>query len=342
MLKFLRQYNKWILAVGGTLLLITFLMPSAIQNCAQQSAVGGAVWATYEGGGELTGLDLDDARRELMLVEFLGNPDRRQDPIAFIGADRDPAHWWLLVHEAERAGLVGGQGEGLALIAARAAAQTAQGTPISTEQAIANLQRASESTREFVLVTASKWSAVMRLLALAESVDRVSDRRLEQFVAKTLLGINGDIVVVDARANMRSGVFGEMMLTFFKGRGGAGVVVDGCIRDFAAAKELGIGLWLRGSTPNFHTQTDLMPFAVNAPVACGDTLVMPGDIVVADDDGAVVVPAAKASAVLADAGEHAEWEDFSRLRLSQGGDLRVYYPLSEQGRREYEAWKRPG
>jgi len=152
----------------------------------------------------------------------------------------------------------------------------------------------------------------------------------------------GDIVVVDARANMRSGVFGEMMLTFFKGRGGAGVVVDGCIRDFAAAKELGIGLWLRGSTPNFHTQTDLMPFAVNAPVACGDTLVMPGDIVVADDDGAVVVPAAKASAVLADAGEHAEWEDFSRLRLSQGGDLRVYYPLSEQGRREYEAWKRPG
>ena len=147
MLKLLRQYNQWILAVGGTLLLVAFLMPTAIQNCAQQSAVGGAVWATYEGGGELTGLDLDDARRELMLVEFLGNPDRRQDPIAFIGADRDPAHWWLLVHEAERAGLVGGQGEGLALIAARAAAQTAQGTPISTEQAIANLQRASESTR---------------------------------------------------------------------------------------------------------------------------------------------------------------------------------------------------
>lgn len=200
MLKLLRQYNQWILAVGGTLLLVAFLMPTAIQNCAQQSAVGGAVWATYEGGGELTGLDLDDARRELMLVEFLGNPDRRQDPIAFIGADRDPAHWWLLVHEAERAGLVGGQGEGLALIAARAAAQTAQGTPISTEQAIANLQRASESTREFVLETASKWSAVMRLLALAESVDRVSDRRLEQFVAKTLLGINGDIVVVDARS----------------------------------------------------------------------------------------------------------------------------------------------
>ncbi|MBI1304916.1 MAG: hypothetical protein GC172_14200 [Phycisphaera sp.] len=200
MLKLLRQYNQWILAVGGTLLLVAFLMPTAIQNCAQQSGVGGAVWATYENGGELKGTDLDNARRELLLVEFLGNPNRAQDPIAIIGADQDPAHWWLLVHEAERAGLVGGQAEGLALIAARAAAQTAAGTPISTEQAIENFRRATESTREFVLETASKWSAVMRLLALVEGVDRVSDRRLEQFVAKTLLGINGDIVVIDARS----------------------------------------------------------------------------------------------------------------------------------------------
>jgi regulator of RNase E activity RraA len=147
-------------------------------------------------------------------------------------------------------------------------------------------------------------------------------------------------LVVDARANERSGVFGEMMLTFFKGRGGAGIVVDGCIRDFAAARQLGIGLWLRGTTANFHTQTDLMPFAVNQPIACGDALVIPGDIIVADDDGVVVVPAAKAAAVLADAGKHVEWEDFSRLRLSQGGDLRKYYPLSEEGEREYRAWQR--
>ena len=57
-----------------------------------------------------------------------------------------------------------------------------------------------------------------------------------------------------------------------------GVVIDGCIRDYPHAKELGLGLWLRGVTPNFHTQTNIMPFAVNAPIACGDTLVMPGDM----------------------------------------------------------------
>jgi regulator of RNase E activity RraA len=150
----------------------------------------------------------------------------------------------------------------------------------------------------------------------------------------------GDVVVVDARGDMRSGVFGEMMLTYFTGRGGAGVVVDGCIRDAAAVKALGIGLWLRGTTPNFHTQTGIFPFAVNVPVACGNRLVMPGDIIVADDDGAVVIPANLVAAVREKASVHHEWEEFSRLRLREGGDLRRYYPLSDNARPEYETWKR--
>ncbi len=150
----------------------------------------------------------------------------------------------------------------------------------------------------------------------------------------------GDIVVVDARGDLTSGVFGEMMLTYFMGRGGAGVIIDGCIRDYPAAKDLGIGLWLRGTTPNFHTQTNIYPFAVNVPVACGNVLVMPGDIIVADDDGCVVVPIKLAPALAAKAGEHHEWEDFSRLRLSQGGDLRKYYPLSPEAEAEYREWRK--
>lgn len=150
----------------------------------------------------------------------------------------------------------------------------------------------------------------------------------------------GDVVVVDARGDMGSGVFGEMMLTYFRGRGGIGVVIDGCIRDFAQAKELGLGLWLRGVTPNFHAQTNIMPFAVNQPVACGDTLVMPGDIIIADDDGAVNVPVALAPALIEKAGEHVEWEAFARMKLAAGGDLRKYYPLREDARAEYEAWLR--
>jgi regulator of RNase E activity RraA len=151
---------------------------------------------------------------------------------------------------------------------------------------------------------------------------------------------SGDVVVVDARADLTSGVFGEMMLTYFRGRGGLGVVIDGCIRDSAEIKKLGLGLWLRGVTPNFHTQTNIFPFAVNVPVACGGVTVMPGDLIIADDDGAVVVPIGLAPQLARKAAEHVEWEEFSRLKLSEGGDLRKYYPLNEEGRAEYEAWRR--
>jgi regulator of RNase E activity RraA len=149
----------------------------------------------------------------------------------------------------------------------------------------------------------------------------------------------GDIVVVDARGEMTSGVFGDMMLTYFKGRGGRGVVVDGCIRDYPKVQRLGLGLWLRGVTPNYHTQTAIFPFAVNVPVACGGVLVLPGDLIIADDDGAVVVPATLAPALLEAASAHVEWEEFSRQRLLAGGDLRRYYPLSEDAQPEYEAWR---
>jgi regulator of RNase E activity RraA len=149
----------------------------------------------------------------------------------------------------------------------------------------------------------------------------------------------GDMVIVDARADMRSGVFGEMMMTYFKGRGGAGIVIDGCLRDWPNIAKLGVPLWIRGVTPNFHTQTDLMPFSVNSPIACGGVTVIPGDVVVADDDGAVVVPAGLAEACIAKATKDHEWEDFSREMLAGGGDLRRYYPLSDAARPEYEAWK---
>ena len=148
----------------------------------------------------------------------------------------------------------------------------------------------------------------------------------------------GDVVVVDARGDMASGIFGEMMLTFLAGRRGAGVVVDGCIRDSAKAQLLDLGIWVRGVTPNYHAQTNIMPFAVNVPIACANALVMPGDIIVADDDGVVVVPIALAVQLVERAGQHLEWEEFARLRLSEGGDLRKYYPLTPAAEEEYRRW----
>ena len=150
----------------------------------------------------------------------------------------------------------------------------------------------------------------------------------------------GDVVVVDARGDMASGIFGEMMCTYMAGRGGAGVVIDGCIRDSERALATNMGFWLKGVTPNFHVQCDIMPWAVNVPVSCGGVLVVPGDIIVADDDGAVVVPISVVDRVLEGAGEHADWEDFSYAMLSQGGDLRKYYPLRADAEEEYKEWRK--
>ncbi|TSD83972.1 ribonuclease activity regulator RraA [Mycobacterium sp. KBS0706] len=149
----------------------------------------------------------------------------------------------------------------------------------------------------------------------------------------------GDVIVVDARGDLGSGIFGEMMLTFFAGRGGVGVVVDGCIRDSAAAAELDLGIWVRDVTPNYHAQTGIIPFAVNVPIACSNVLVVPGDIIVADDDGVIVVPVGLASRLVEIAGQHTEWEEFTRTCLSQGGDLRKYYPLTKEAEAEYRAWR---
>ncbi|MFH5773379.1 ribonuclease activity regulator RraA [Paracoccus sp. NGMCC 1.201697] len=149
----------------------------------------------------------------------------------------------------------------------------------------------------------------------------------------------GDIIVVDARGDMTSGIFGSMMLSYFAGKGGKGVIIDGCIRDSTQCLDLDLGYWIKGVTPNYHTQTNIIPFAVNVPIACGEALVYPGDIIIADDDGAVVVPAAMAQELLERATHHVEWEEFTRMKLLEGADLRKYYPLRDDARGEYEAWR---
>jgi len=149
----------------------------------------------------------------------------------------------------------------------------------------------------------------------------------------------GDIIVVDARGDMAAGIFGEMMLTYFKGRGGIGVVLDGCVRDWPHVEPLDLGLWMRGVTPNHGWQNTIMPFAVNVPIACAGALVMPGDIIIADNDGAIVVPVQLAPELIKKASEKNEWEEFTRLKLAEGGDMRTYYPLNAEAQAEYEAWR---
>jgi regulator of RNase E activity RraA len=150
----------------------------------------------------------------------------------------------------------------------------------------------------------------------------------------------GDVLVVQAWGDPYTGCMGDMLTTYFKGRGGAGVVVDGCVRDWPKIRELGVPMWTKGVTPNYASQATLFPWAYNVPIACSRVLVMPGDIIIADDDGAVMVPAKMAKLVAEATLAHEEWEVFSRIKLLEGGSIRKYYPLNDEGWAEYEEWKR--
>ncbi len=150
----------------------------------------------------------------------------------------------------------------------------------------------------------------------------------------------GDILVIQAYASAYTGCLGDMLVRYFKKRGGAGIVVDGRIRDYKRVSQLGVPIWCTGATPHFASQSELFPWAYHVPVAVGGVLCLPGDAVVADDDGAVVVPHNMASELRAAAQDHEEWEVFSRERIDQGARLSDYYPLTPDTRGEYEEWAR--
>ena len=152
----------------------------------------------------------------------------------------------------------------------------------------------------------------------------------------------GDVLAVQAFGDPYTGCMGDMLTTYFKGRGGIGIVVDGCIRDWPRIRQMDLPLWTRGVTPNYASQATLFPWAYNVPIACSRVLVLPGDIMIADDDGAVLVPVRVAPILLKHTLEHEEWEVFSRIKLAEGGALTKYYPLNDQGWSEYEAWRAAG
>ncbi|MBA3822521.1 MAG: ribonuclease activity regulator RraA [Ktedonobacterales bacterium] len=149
----------------------------------------------------------------------------------------------------------------------------------------------------------------------------------------------GDVLVVQANGDRYTGCLGEMLVTYFKGRGGAGIIIDGCVRDGPRLGAIDLPIWARGYTPNYASQAGLFPWGYNVPIACANVLVLAGDIIIADLDGSVVVPARLAPLLVQEANAHEDWESFSRMRLAEGRPLQHYYPLDDLGQRDYQQWR---
>jgi 4-hydroxy-4-methyl-2-oxoglutarate aldolase len=126
----------------------------------------------------------------------------------------------------------------------------------------------------------------------------------------------GDILVVTTTSPSTDGMIGELLATSLRAHGVIGVVSAAGIRDVVNLRAMGFPVWARAVSPQGTVKAS--PGSVNVPVVCGGQLVRPGDAIVADDDGAVVVPRDRAAAVLAAARTRATDEDTKRARLAAG------------------------
>ncbi len=128
----------------------------------------------------------------------------------------------------------------------------------------------------------------------------------------------GEVVVVSTNGNTTSAVFGELMGHTAVGAKLGGIVVDGAIRDVEGLKALGFPAFSRTVTPGGCDKDG--PGEINVPIACGNTVVMPGDIVLGDEDGLVVVPRQDAAEVL-ERVRALEEREKKRIAAIEGGEL---------------------
>lgn len=150
---------------------------------------------------------------------------------------------------------------------------------------------------------------------------------------------SGDVLVIEAQDDTRAGTLGEILATRIWQRGAAGIVSDGAFRDTPGISEIDMPTYVRAQNPNLSSSIH-HPIEINGPVVCSGVTVLPGDVIVGDAEGAIVVPYAIASDVAAEASEQERREDFIRSKIASGSSILGVYPPNEETLAEYERTRR--
>ena len=149
----------------------------------------------------------------------------------------------------------------------------------------------------------------------------------------------GAVMVIDSRKDARAASAGSILATRLMVRGAAGIVTDGGFRDSAEIAEL--------TLPSYHNRpsapTNLtlhQAISINEPIGCGDVAVFPGDMLVGDDDGVMVIPAYIADEVADECLQMTLFEEFVMQKVKDGQSIIGLYPLvNEKMSKEFELWK---
>jgi regulator of RNase E activity RraA len=147
----------------------------------------------------------------------------------------------------------------------------------------------------------------------------------------------GQALVIDARGDQRAGTIGDILTLRLHKRGAAAVVSDGPVRDAAAVAATGLPVFCSGAAApaslNTHFGADLQ-----CPIACGGVAVFPGDVLVGDGDGVVVIPRSLAAEVASGTAEQERLERFLKSRIAGGAGIFGTYPPDENTMDLYNEW----
>jgi regulator of RNase E activity RraA len=177
----------------------------------------------------------------------------------------------------------------------------------------------------------------LRYVAIREDVKNLSinGRTAQKQVVETVRP--GDVVVMEARGVPDAGTIGDIFALRVKALGGAGVITDGALRDTAAVQAIDMPVYHQSSHAATYGRQH-MPYSVDDSITCAGVFVQPGDVVVGDAEGVVVIPHALAAEVAAAAVAQEDVEEFAIERVKAGESTDDLFPLAASRRAEYQAW----
>jgi len=148
----------------------------------------------------------------------------------------------------------------------------------------------------------------------------------------------GDVLVLDMQRDASVGALGDVLTTRFIDCGVAGVVADGGMRDVRELRDMEMPIFCAGAAAPPSPCT-LMAIAIQQPVGCGGVVVFPGDLIVGDEDGVVVVPAHLARETAEQAAEKEIQDNWTRRLVAGGGGIRGRYPPDAGTLEAYKRWR---
>jgi len=149
----------------------------------------------------------------------------------------------------------------------------------------------------------------------------------------------GCIAVVDSMGVQDAGIFGDILCARMAKKGVAALITDGVVRDIAGVLGTGLPVWCNGAAAP-PSVAGLTFVAWDQPIGCGGVAVFPGDVVVVDQDGAVLIPQALLEAVTEAAVEQERQENWIMSEVEKGAALPGLYPPNAENKARYEAWKK--